>query len=258
MIVMLYCICRDSILNADLRLFITNVLMTEELVICEIRINETAGRGDSDSWMMSFQEILPLRAAANESQKTRNKRQNGLAHSRFIVCVTPNQEKHCLIRESCFQRNMCETANQQSISSHMVVYMACKMRCRWLTFRRCFVNRALSRNRSLRDAKPARHLFVWFAKHYLAEHCLLFRGDADECEKQFCLVFRICLAFFDSRLWRPLNSNQLWKSYCKMRCIAWAGDSWKRMTCLDKRINILSIFQQFPSVHWVRRKKSHL
>ena len=30
---------------------------------------------------------------------------------------------------------MCETANQQSISSHMVVYMACKMRCRWLTFR---------------------------------------------------------------------------------------------------------------------------
>ena len=34
---------------------------------------------------------------------------------------------------------MCETANQLSISSHMVVYMACKMRCRWLTFRRCFV-----------------------------------------------------------------------------------------------------------------------
>ena len=98
---------------------------------------------------------------------------------------------------------MCETANQQSISSHMVVYMACKMRCRWLTFRRCFVNRALSRNRSLRDAKPTRHLFVWFAKHCLAEHCLSFRGDADECEKQFCFVFHICLAFFDSRLWRP-------------------------------------------------------
>ena len=99
---------------------------------------------------------------------------------------------------------MCETANQQSISSHMVVYMACKMRCRWLTLRRCFVNRALSRNRSLRDAKPARHLFVWFAKHCLAEHCLSFRVDAHECEKQFCFVFRICLAVFDSRLWRPL------------------------------------------------------
>ena len=98
---------------------------------------------------------------------------------------------------------MCETANQQSISSHMVVYMACKIRCRWLTFRQCFVNRALSRNRSLRDAKPARHLFVWFAKHCLAEYCLSFRGDADECEKQFCFVFRICLAIFDSRLWRP-------------------------------------------------------
>ena len=100
---------------------------------------------------------------------------------------------------------MCETANQQSISSHMVVYMACKMRCRWLTFRRCFVNRALFRNRSLRDAKPARHLFVWFTKHCLAEHCLSFRVDADECEKQFCFVFLICFLFFDSRLWRPLE-----------------------------------------------------
>ena len=47
-------------------------------------------------------------------------------------------------------------------------------------------------------------MFVWFAKRCLAEHCLLFRGDADECQKQFCFVFRICLAFFDSRLWRPL------------------------------------------------------
>ena len=112
-----------------------------------------------------------------------------------------------------FQRNMCETANQQSISSHMVVYMACKMRCRWLTFRRCFVNRALSRNRSLRDAKLARHLFVWFAKDCLAEHCLSFRGDADECEKQFCFVFRICLVFFDSRLWRPY----LWLVWTKSK-----------------------------------------
>ena len=106
-------------------------------------------------------EILILRAATNESQETRIKKQNGLAHSRFLVCVTPKQKKkHCLIQESSFQRNMCETANQRSISSHMVVYMACKMRCRGLTFRRCFVNRVLSRNRSLRDAKPARHLFV--------------------------------------------------------------------------------------------------
>ena len=107
-----------------------------------------------------FGEHPFLRAAANESQKTRNKKQNGLAHSRFIVCVSPKQKKHCLIRGSGFKRNMCETANQQSISSHMVVYMAYKMRCRRLTFRRRFVNRALSRNRSLRDAKPTRHLFV--------------------------------------------------------------------------------------------------
>ena len=71
---------------------------------------------------------------------------------------------------------------------------------------------SLSRNRSLRDAKSARHLFVWFAKHCLAEHCLLFRGDADEFEKQFCFVFRICLAFFDSRLRRALGELIVRKS----------------------------------------------
>ena len=38
-------------------------------------------------------------------------------------------------------KNMCETANQQSISSHMVVYMVSKMMCRWKTFQRCFVSR---------------------------------------------------------------------------------------------------------------------
>ena len=67
-----------------------------------------------------------------KKQETRIKKQNGLVHLRFLVCVTPKQKKkkHCLIRESSFQRNMCETANQQSISSHMVVYMACRMRCR--------------------------------------------------------------------------------------------------------------------------------
>ena len=43
-----------------------------------------------------------LRAATNESQKTRNKKQNGLAHLQFLVCVTPKQKKHCLIQESSF------------------------------------------------------------------------------------------------------------------------------------------------------------
>ena len=124
---------------------------------------------------------------------------------------------------------MCETANQQSISSHMVVYMACKMRSCWLTFRRCFVNCALSRNMSLRDAKPARHLFVWFAKHCLAEHCLSFRGDADECEKQFCFVFRICLAFFDSRLWRPLSMRVLILLFFRWTSPYWAR-SYSRVT----------------------------
>ena len=37
-----------------------------------------------------------VRAATDESQETRNKKQNGLAHSRFIVCVTPKQKKTLL------------------------------------------------------------------------------------------------------------------------------------------------------------------
>ena len=56
---------------------------------------------------------------------------------------------------------------------------------------------ALSRNRSLQDAIPAGHLFVWFTKHCLAKHCLSVQGDSDKCEKQFCFVFRICLVFYD-------------------------------------------------------------
>ena len=38
-----------------------NGIMTEELVLCEIRIDEAAGRGDSDSWMTSFEVNLPLK-----------------------------------------------------------------------------------------------------------------------------------------------------------------------------------------------------
>ena len=66
---------------------------------------------------------------------------------------------------------------------------------------------ALSQNSSLRDAKPAGHLFVWFSKHCLAKDFLSFRGDADECEKQFHFVFCICLAFFDVRLRWVLDRN---------------------------------------------------
>ena len=36
-------------------------IMTEELVILEIRIYEAAGRGDSDSQMTSFEVIMPLK-----------------------------------------------------------------------------------------------------------------------------------------------------------------------------------------------------
>ena len=35
-------------------------IMTEEFVFREIRINEAAGQGDSDSRMTSFEVIMPL------------------------------------------------------------------------------------------------------------------------------------------------------------------------------------------------------
>ena len=35
--------------------------MTQERVIREIRIDEAAGRGDSDSWMTRFEVIMPLK-----------------------------------------------------------------------------------------------------------------------------------------------------------------------------------------------------
>ena len=38
-----------------------NQIMTKELVIREIRINEPTGLGDSDSWMTSFEVIRPLK-----------------------------------------------------------------------------------------------------------------------------------------------------------------------------------------------------
>ena len=52
--------------NVDFSNLSTEVLhmygiMTEELVICEIRIDVAAGRGDSDSRMMSFKVIMPLK-----------------------------------------------------------------------------------------------------------------------------------------------------------------------------------------------------
>ena len=42
-------------------MFFCKGIMTEELVICEIRIDKTAGQGDSDSQMTSFKVIMPLK-----------------------------------------------------------------------------------------------------------------------------------------------------------------------------------------------------
>ena len=41
-------------------------IMTEKIVICEIRIDEAAGQGDSDSRMTSFEVIMPLKLLSNK------------------------------------------------------------------------------------------------------------------------------------------------------------------------------------------------
>ena len=48
-------------------------IMTEELVICEIRINEATCKGDSDSRMKSFEVIISLQLQSNiTNEKLRN------------------------------------------------------------------------------------------------------------------------------------------------------------------------------------------
>ena len=76
-----------------------------------------------------------VKPSANERKKTRNKKKETKRFSTPAVYRLRHSETknivsriiQCLIQETCFQRNMCETANQQSISSHMVVYMASNM-----------------------------------------------------------------------------------------------------------------------------------
>ena len=48
------------------------------------------------------------------------------------------------------------------------------------------------------------------------------------------LVIREIRFYEVSRSLCHLNYNQLWKPYCKICCIVSTGNSWKRMTCLDK------------------------
>ena len=154
----------------------------------------------------AYSSVLGPPQTRVKKQETKNKKQNGLAHSRFIVCVTPKQKKNIAWFENqVLAEHVRKSQSTIYLKSHGCVH-GFQNEVSLINFSTMFCKPcSLSRNRSLRDAKSARHMFVWFAKHCLAEHCSLFRGDADECQKQFCFVFRICLAFFDSRLWRPLR-----------------------------------------------------
>ena len=63
------------------------------------------------------------RTSKNKKQERKWVSTSGSLRKKHIVSRNVLRIKQCLIRETCFQQNMCETADQQSISSHMVVYM---------------------------------------------------------------------------------------------------------------------------------------
>ena len=169
-----------------------------------------------------------------------------LAHSRFIVCVTPKQKENIAWFENqVLAEHVRKSQSTIYLKSHGCVH-GFQNEVSLINFSTMFCKPcSLSRNRSLRDAKSARHMFVWFAKHCLAEHCLLFRGDADECQKQFCFVFRICLAFFDSRLWRAATNeskktrNKKQNGLGHLRFIVCVTPKQKK-TLIDSRIMFLA------------------
>ena len=75
-------------------------IVTEELVICEIRIDGAAGRGDSDSRMTSFEVFMPLK----QSSKIFIKAFNNLCTSKYQKCcplkvhilhILPVEHVHC-------------------------------------------------------------------------------------------------------------------------------------------------------------------
>ena len=108
-----------------------------------------------------------LRPSANERQKTRNTKENGLAHPRFIVCVTPKInkiKKHCFAKRYFGNQTVFDSKNMFS-SEHVRNKDQCL--CFSLSTRGiadlsvmfCLLC-ALCQNSLFRDAKPARHLFL--------------------------------------------------------------------------------------------------
>ena len=108
-----------------------------------------------------IQVPLFLRAATDQSQKTRNKKQNGLAHSRFIVCVTPKQKKNIAWFENqVLAEHVRKSQSTIYLKSHGCVH-GFQNEVSLINFSTMFCKPcSLSRNRSLRDAKSARHMFV--------------------------------------------------------------------------------------------------
>ena len=117
----------------------------------------------------------PIKPSANECQKTRNKKHETirfsttaiyrLRHSKTKNIVSRNVVsgiKQCLIREICFHRNMCKIYSQSTIyfKSHGCVHDFQHEVSLTIVSTMLCLPCALSRSRSLRDAKPTGFLFV--------------------------------------------------------------------------------------------------
>ena len=62
-----------------------------------LQYNDIANTRCYNHWQLGSKNITPGLGPPQtrvKKQETRNKKQNGLAHSRFIVCVTPKQKKN--------------------------------------------------------------------------------------------------------------------------------------------------------------------
>ena len=67
------------------------------------------------------------RFTTDESQKTRNKKQNGLTHLRFLVCVTPKKKNIAWFENQVFS----ETCVKQPISNLSQVTWLCIWLAKW-------------------------------------------------------------------------------------------------------------------------------
>ena len=139
-----------------------------------------------------------LKPSANERKK--NTKQKGLAHPRFIVCVTQNQKKCfakllyiCFGNQTVFDsRNI--FSSEYVRNNQSTIYLKSHDCVHGFQHEKSLINVYRVRYPETAHFEMQNRLNICLIRETL---CIV-SGDADECEKQFRFVFRICLAFLTS------------------------------------------------------------